>query len=65
MVFSTKNIEQHLLETAAGRAVFDSLVQANVDPASVPVETVKQMLLVECRHKTKAMHKSSRMAAFC
>ena len=51
MQFSTSPIEKQLLESSAGQAVYDSLVQANVDPRSVSVELVKQMLLAECRHR--------------
>lgn len=49
MEFSSNKLEDQLLETAAGRAVFDSLVQANVNLRTVSVERVKQMLLEECR----------------
>lgn len=59
MVFNTQNLEQHLMETAAGHAVFDSLVQANVDPNTVPVETVKEMLLAECRFQARTAQRAS------
>ena len=49
MVFSENNLENELLETTAGRAVFDALVQANINLRTVPVEMVKQMLVEECR----------------
>ena len=42
------SLENELLETAAGRAVYDALVQANVDLRSVSVELVKDMLQFEC-----------------
>lgn len=51
MQFSNANIEQHLLESAAGRAVYDSLIQANVDVRHVSLETVKQMLVAECKFR--------------
>lgn len=44
-------IENSLLESEAGRAVFDCLIQANVDPRRVPVDTIKNMLLAECRYR--------------
>lgn len=65
MVFNTENLEQNLLETAAGRAVFDSLVQANVNPNTVPVETVKEMLLAECRYQTRHNNLFSQRVTFC
>ena len=40
-------LENELLETAAGRAVYDALVQANIDLRSVSVELVKDMLQFE------------------
>lgn len=64
MVFNTENIEQNLIETAAGRAVFDSLVQANVNPNTVPVETVKEMLLAECRFRASCGTRTSRQVMF-
>ncbi len=51
MVFSPNNIEQQLLESAAGQAVYDSLVQANVNIKTVSVELVKQMLVAECQFR--------------
>ncbi len=50
MVFSSDNLENELLESAAGRAVFDALVQANVNLRTESVELVKQMLLEACRY---------------
>jgi predicted signal transduction protein with EAL and GGDEF domain len=40
-----------LLETEAGNAVYDALVQSNIDPRSVPLEVVKTMLLEEIRFR--------------
>ena len=51
MQFSSTQIEKQLLESAAGQAVFDSLVQANVDPRRVSLEMVKQMLVAECKYR--------------
>ncbi|MCA9086391.1 MAG: hypothetical protein KDA81_20175 [Planctomycetaceae bacterium] len=51
MSFSTLALEQQLLETAAGQAVYDALVQANVNLQTVSLELVKQMLLAECRYR--------------
>lgn len=48
MSFNAENLEQQLLETTAGQAVYDSLIQANVNMATVSVEAVKQMLVAEC-----------------
>lgn len=51
-MYATSNtVENSLLETEAGRAVFDCLIQANVDPRRVPVDAVKDMLLAECRYR--------------
>lgn len=44
-------LENELLETAAGRAVYDALVQANIDLRSVSAELVKDMLQFECRRR--------------
>ena len=51
MSFNTQNIENQLLESAAGQAVYDSLVQANVNLQTVSVELVKQMLVAECKYR--------------
>ena len=51
MQFSNSNLEQRLLETSAGQAVYDSLIQANVDIRTVPLEVVKRMLVAECRYR--------------
>lgn len=67
MRFSNTPIEQQLLETAAGQAVYDSLVQANVDLRSVPLEMVKQMLVAECRHRKALAAQECKVTAlaFC
>lgn len=51
MFASSNSVENSLLESEAGRAVFDCLIQANVDPRRVPVDTIKDMLLAECRYR--------------
>lgn len=48
---SNETLEQQLLATQAGRAVFDSLVQANVNLGTVSTEVVKQMLVAEFRYQ--------------
>lgn len=49
MPCTISKLENHLLQSAAGRAVFDALVQANVNLQDVSLEMVKQMLVEECR----------------
>lgn len=51
MFTTSNNVENSLLECEAGRAVFDCLIQANVDPRRIPVDTIKNMLLAECRYR--------------
>lgn len=63
MTFNSENLEQQLLESAAGRAVYDSLIQANVNPSTVSVEAVKQMLLAECQFRKRVGSRS--MMAMC
>ncbi|MEZ6129689.1 MAG: hypothetical protein R3C59_13485 [Planctomycetaceae bacterium] len=66
MAFSSETLEQHLLETAAGQAVYDSLVQANVNLRTVSLELVKQMLVDECRfRKRTGMKGETHMLAMC
>lgn len=64
MTFNSENIEQQLLESAAGQAVYDSLVQANVNLATVSVEAVKQMLLAECQFR-KSVGNCTSMLTSC
>lgn len=45
------SLENELLESAAGQAVYDALIQANIDLRSVSVELVKDMLQFECRRR--------------
>ena len=55
MSTNTINLEEHLLQSTAGRAVFDALVQANVNLHDVSLELVKQMLVQECRFLKSAV----------
>lgn len=65
MAINTDNLEQNLLESSAGRAVFDSLVQANVNLNTIPVETVKEMLLAECRYQARHNQLFSQRLSYC
>lgn len=51
MSISNLQLEQQLLESDAGRAVYDALIQANIDLRSVSLELVKDMLHAEYRHR--------------
>ncbi|MEO2014756.1 MAG: hypothetical protein ABGZ53_10335 [Fuerstiella sp.] len=51
MSFNSNNLANQLLESAAGQAVYDSLVQANVNLQTVSIELVKQMLVAECKYR--------------
>jgi hypothetical protein len=51
MSISNLKLERHLLESDAGRAVYDSLIQANVDLRTVSPELVKDMLCAELIHR--------------
>ncbi|MCA9058524.1 MAG: hypothetical protein KDA85_08495 [Planctomycetaceae bacterium] len=44
-------LERELLETDAGQAVYDALVQANIDLRTVSAELVKDMIAAEIRHR--------------
>ena len=57
-------LEQTLLETSAGQAVYDALVQANVDLRTVSLELVKDMLTAECRHRQMLGMPCNRSPAF-
>ncbi len=66
MQFSSNELEQQLLETSAGQAVYDSLVQANVNIRTVSVELVKQMLVAECKYrKTIGVFEAPAALAVC
>lgn len=63
MQLSSVTLEQQLLETGAGQAVYDSLIQANVNLRTVSVELVKQMLVAECKYR-KSVGSAESSAAF-
>lgn len=50
MSISNLQLERQLLETTAGQAVYDALIQANVDLRTVSLELVKDMLRAEQRY---------------
>lgn len=51
MSISNLHLEQELLESDAGRAVYDALIQANIDLRSISLELVNDMLHAEYRHR--------------
>lgn len=51
MSITNHQLESQLLESDAGQAVYDALVQANVDLRTVSPELVKDMLAAEIRHR--------------
>ena len=51
MSISNLQLERQLLESNAGQAVYDALIQANVDLRTVSLELVKDMLRAEHRHR--------------
>lgn len=51
MNFNTLQNKTQLFETAAGQAVYDTLIQANINPDSVSAETVKRMLVAELQYR--------------
>lgn len=51
MSISNLQLERQLLESDAGQAVYDALIQANVDIRTVSLELVKDMLQAEHRHR--------------
>jgi len=53
MSISNLQLEQQLLESDAGRAVYDALIQANIDLRSVSLELVNDMLQAEYRHRSR------------
>ena len=44
-------IEDALLTTSAGRAVFDAIVQSNLDLRSIPQATIDRMLATETQRR--------------
>jgi hypothetical protein len=51
MSISNLQLERQLLESDAGQAVYDALIQANVDLRTVSLELVKDMLRAEYCHR--------------
>lgn len=51
MSINNLQLEQQLLDSDAGRAVYDALIQANIDLRCVTLELVKDMLNAEYRHR--------------
>jgi len=51
MPISNLQLERQLLESDVGQAVYDALIQANVDLRSVSLELVKDMLRAEYAHR--------------
>lgn len=46
-------LEQQLMASDSGQAVYDALIQANVDLRTVSIELVKDMLNAECRYRQR------------
>ncbi len=51
MPISNLQLEQQLLDSDAGRAVYDALIQANIDLRYVTPELANDMLNAEYRHR--------------
>jgi hypothetical protein len=51
MPISNLQLEQQLLDSDAGRAVYDALIQANIDLRYVTPELVNDMIDAEYRHR--------------
>ena len=60
MSISNLQLEQQLLDSDAGRAVYDALIQANIDLRCISPELVKDMLNAECRHRHRMGWPNSR-----
>lgn len=60
MSISNLQLEQQLLDSDAGRAVYDALVQANIDLRSVSLELVKDLLTAEYHHRRRMCWPDSR-----
>jgi hypothetical protein len=61
MSISNLQLERQLLESDAGQAVYDALIQANVDLRTVSLELVKDMLRAEHRHRRLLGYFSTRV----
>ena len=53
MSISSQQLQHQLLDTDAGQAVYDALVQANVDLRTVSLDLVKDMLRAEFQHRRR------------
>jgi len=53
MSISSLQLQRQLLETDAGQAVYDALIQANVDLRNVSIDLVKEMLRAESQHRKR------------
>ena len=62
MSIGNLQLERQLLESDAGRAVFDALIQANMDLRSVSLDLVRDMLHAEYRHRHQMGWPNSRGA---
>ncbi len=51
MSLSNLQLADQLLDSDAGRAVYDALIQANIDLRFVSLELVKDMLNAEYHHR--------------
>lgn len=60
MSISNLQLERQLLECDAGQAVYDALIQANVDLRTVSLELVKDMHCAELRHRRLLGYSSQR-----
>ncbi|MCX7398571.1 MAG: hypothetical protein NT138_12955 [Planctomycetales bacterium] len=61
MSISNLQLERQLLESDAGQAVYDALIQANVDLRTVSLELVKDMLRAENRHRRLMGYSATRV----
>lgn len=60
MSISNLPLEQQLLDSDAGRAVYDALIQANIDLRFVSLELVNDLLVAEHRHRHRVGWPNSR-----
>ncbi len=60
MSISNLQLERQLLESDAGQAVYDALIQANVDLRTVSLELVKDMLRAEYSYRRTMGYMSHR-----
>lgn len=65
MNFNTLQNKTQLLETTVGQAVYDTLIQANINPENVSIETVKRMLVAELKYRRALSGASCGALAAC